>query len=393
MADSTQQAFASGWITDATVNSALQQDLQLAQQVPASGNASTAMLAYLGKVYAQSGLTIDPRSAVTLEDDARWLLDMISPSWDLPAITSVANAAGGQPGISPNTYVSIFGANFAPPGFYDDWSHSVVNGNLPTLLDGVSVKIGDTPAYISGVVSGQINVLVPNVGSGFMPVTVTTSAGASASFTVTSQIVSPAFFAWPNNQPVATHNDATGRFAVQNGTFPALTTIPAKPGEYISLWGTGFGPTNPLPPFGQPVPNGYYPATSPVTVTIGGVAAAVYNNVAVLSPGAAGEYQLGVQNPAFPGKRKLSHGGHHQWRPNAHTHHRGSQLTRLSQCWECRKRWRTHHRCRVTILPSAPDRQTARRNGTGTAMHPDEPGCGTHECAMPLSYPTTGHRY
>jgi uncharacterized protein (TIGR03437 family) len=212
-----------------------------------------------------------------------------------PTITGVSNSAGGQAGAFPSSWVSIYGSNFAPAGFTDFWDKSIVNGKLPTQLDNISVSIGGQPAYVYFVSSGQINVIAPNVGFGSMPVTVTANGTTSAAFTVNSQQYGPAFFPWPNSQPVATHADFT--LAAKNGTFAGATTIPAKPGEAIILWGTGFGPTSPAAPIGVQIPATptYYVAT-PATVTIGGNSAAVY--ATALAGGFAGLYQLVVTVPA-----------------------------------------------------------------------------------------------
>ena len=66
-----------------------------------------------------------------------------------PAITAngVVNAAGLQPVIVPNSWVTIFGTNLASKT--DNWTHAIVNGQLPTSLGGVSVTIGGKPAYVS----------------------------------------------------------------------------------------------------------------------------------------------------------------------------------------------------------------------------------------------------
>jgi uncharacterized protein (TIGR03437 family) len=92
-------------------------------------------------------------------------------------------------------------------------------------------------------------VQAPDGLSGPVDVVVTSPGGTSVPFTTTAQLYSPAFFAWPGNQPVATHADYS--LAVKNSTFPASTTVPAKPGEFITLWGTGFGPANPALPARQ----------------------------------------------------------------------------------------------------------------------------------------------
>jgi uncharacterized protein (TIGR03437 family) len=208
-----------------------------------------------------------------------------------PTVTAVTNAAGRQPGVASGGFVSIYGSNFTPLP-YDDWSKSIINGRLPKQLDGISVTMGDKPAYIYAVTSGQINVQAPDVGNGPVQLVVTTGGGSSAPFATNSQIYSPAFFPWPGNQPVATHLDYS--IAARTGTFPGSTTVPAKPGEVITLWGTGFGPTNPSVPAGQE-PIVAAPTQNPVTVTLGGTPITVLG--AVLSSYAS-VYQVAIQIPA-----------------------------------------------------------------------------------------------
>jgi uncharacterized protein (TIGR03437 family) len=79
-------------------------------------------------------------------------------------------------------------------------------------------------------------------------------------------------------------------YAVQNGTF-SITTVPGKPGEVITLWGTGFGPTAPAAPSGQVVPPGSY-TVSGVTVTLGGQLGTA------LTSGLAGLYQIAIHLPS-----------------------------------------------------------------------------------------------
>src|SRR5205085_12258724 len=105
----------------------------------------------------------------------------------------------------------------------------------------------------------------------------------------------PAFFTWPSNQAVATRQDYS--LAVKNGTFAGSTTVAAKPGDVIILWGTGFGSTTPVVPLGVPVPSDrtYSSAAAP-TVTINNAQATVYG--AALASGYAGLYQVAIQVPA-----------------------------------------------------------------------------------------------
>lgn len=210
----------------------------------------------------------------------------------LPAITSVSNAASGASGAASGAYFSIYGSNFAPAGSaLATWSGWVVNGNLPTSLDGVSVTIGGQAAYIYVVDSTQINAVAPGLTAGPSQVVVTTAAGNSAPFAITAQTLQPAFFPW-GDYAVATRTDYS--YAVPNGTLSVPTTA-AQPGDVIILWGTGFGNTSPLAPIGQEVPPSAY-SVSGVTVTIGGTAAMVYGTA--LASGLAGVYQVAIQVPS-----------------------------------------------------------------------------------------------
>jgi len=217
-----------------------------------------------------------------------------APPSALPIISSangVVNGASFTAGIAPNTWVSIYGTNFSTQtGIW-----TVTNGVLPTSVNGVTVTFDGLPGYVSYVSSTQINVLAPpNLTSQFPMVVVTNSAGSSAPSLVFSSGSMPAFFTWPNNQVVATHADYS--WAVANGTFPGVTTVPAKPGETIILWGTGFGGTAPAAPVGTVVPSSAtYSTTSAPTVQVNLVGATVYG--AALAPGFAGLYQLAFQVP------------------------------------------------------------------------------------------------
>jgi uncharacterized protein (TIGR03437 family) len=209
-----------------------------------------------------------------------------------PVVSSVVNGASFQPGIAANSWVTIKGTNLASQT--GDWSNAIVNGKLPTTLNGVSVSIGGKPAYVYFTSPGQLNVLAPDLSPGSVTVTVTTAAGTSSGFTATASQYGPAFFPWPGNQPVATRQDFS--FAVKPGTFPGATTVAAKPGEVIILWATGFGPTNPAAPAGSATPSDkiYGTATSP-TVTVNGNPVIVFG--AALAPGSAGVYQIAIQVP------------------------------------------------------------------------------------------------
>jgi uncharacterized protein (TIGR03437 family) len=207
-----------------------------------------------------------------------------------PLITAVVNGASAPPGIVPNSWITITGADLSSTT--GTWT--VTNGQLPTSLDGVTVTVGGQPGYIDYVSPNQINLVAPNIGTGPTQVKVTDSLGTSVAFSSTSATFGPAFFLWPGGYAVATYTDFS--LAVKNGTFAGVTTAAAKPGDVLILWGTGFGPTSPSAPVGKVVPsNTTYSTKDPVTVKVGGTSAKVYG--AALAPGFAALYQVAIQVP------------------------------------------------------------------------------------------------
>jgi uncharacterized protein (TIGR03437 family) len=231
----------------------------------------------------------------------------VTPAPILPTIASngVVNGASFQAPIVPGSWVTIAGTNFA--GVTGTWENAIVDGKLPTELDGVQVRIGGKAAFIYYVSPTQINVQAPDVAAGSVPVTVTDGNGNTTSATVTVVQQSPAFFLWAGKYAVATHRDYS--LAVASGTFPGSQTVAAKPGEVLILWATGLGPTNPPVPAGIQVPGDQLYATAPVEVTIGSEPAQVFG--AALSPGYAGLYQVAIQVPGsladgeYPIKAKI----------------------------------------------------------------------------------------
>ena len=206
--------------------------------------------------------------------------------------SGVQSGASYIPGVVPGGWIQIVGANLAQIES-DTWANSIVNGVLPTMLDGVSVSIGGQPAYIYYVSPQQINAIAPNLPAGPATLTVTTAQGTMLPVTVNVAAQAPAFFLWPGNQAVATRQD--GSYAVKAGTFPGATTAAAHPGDVIILWGTGFGATTPPAPQGMATPSGTAYNCSPATVTLGATALTVYG--CALSSGASGLYQVAVQIP------------------------------------------------------------------------------------------------
>ncbi len=205
-----------------------------------------------------------------------------------PVITSVVNGASFLPGVVANSFATILGTNLAST------TDSPKSGQLPDSLDGVTVLFDGMPGAVDYISPTQINVLVPNVTSSSTRVVVTNAGSIGAGVSAPANQFGPAFFGWPENQVIATRQDFS--YAAKSGTFPTLTTVPAKPGEVIILWGSGFGPTTPGAPIGvvTPTDTTYSTSTAP-TITIDNVPATVYG--AALAPGFAGLAQVAIQVP------------------------------------------------------------------------------------------------
>jgi uncharacterized protein (TIGR03437 family) len=205
----------------------------------------------------------------------------------------VVSGASFQPGIVPGSWVTIKGTNLSPVTS-DTWDKAIVDGKLPTSLDGVSVNMGSKDAYVYFISPGQINVQAPDIGTGQVPVMVKTPGGTSLAVTANVTAQAPAFFQWPGSQAVATRN-SDASLAVKDGTFAGATTAAAKPGDVLILWGTGFGPTTPPVAAGIQVPaDKLYSVTA--TVKLGTTDVQVFGGA--LSPGYAGLYQIAIQVPA-----------------------------------------------------------------------------------------------
>ena len=209
----------------------------------------------------------------------------------VPVVTLVVNVAGGSPVIAPNTWVEINGSNLSAPGDARTWQGSdFTGGQMPTKLDGVSVTVNGKSAYIYYISPTQINILTPpDDMPAAVAVVVSTTAGAGAAFTAQAASISPAFFMFGAGPYVAaTHQD--GSYLGPASLYPGTTT-PAQPGEIVTLYANGFGPTSVPVTSGSSTQSGAL-ATLPA-ITIGGLPATVQFAGLVVP----GEFQFNVVVP------------------------------------------------------------------------------------------------
>lgn len=195
-----------------------------------------------------------------------------------PTVTQVQNAASNSLAplpnspIAPGSYFSIYGSNIGPStGTY--WNPYP----LPTSLGGVTaitVTMNGTAyqAYPEFVYSTQINAVMPStVPAGTGTITVTYNGATSTGYPIT---VAPMSFG------IFTINEAgSGPGIFTNAVSYALVTpfSTVKPGDYVTIWGTGLGALpDPSTEQSQAPPQTNICASScPVTVWIGGVQAQV----------------------------------------------------------------------------------------------------------------------
>jgi uncharacterized protein (TIGR03437 family) len=227
-----------------------------------------------------------------------------SPSISSGGITSAGLSNPPVKSLSPNAIVTVFGTNFAPAGTAQQ--SGLVNGQLPTNFDGVCVEFATVRAPIFGVYANQVNVQVPAVTPGNVPVQVITDcdtpqAVASPPVSATAQATAPEFFYFTTSSsgadPIAAIDAVTGGYIGAAGLISGGTFTPAKPGEYLTLFATGFGATNPSFAPGV-LPSGNAPVTAAVSITLGGVTLDPSQILYVGLSQYAGLYQVNLQVPA-----------------------------------------------------------------------------------------------
>ena len=188
----------------------------------------------------------------------------------LPTVTS----------ISANSIISVYGQNMAADGtFRLVKSGDLVDNKLPTELANVCVEVNGTRSPLFFVSPLQLNVQSPTLAAvGPVSVVVITGCGTGSESRsdpefVTMEAFTPAFFVKnfldaSGKNPIATlHQDGINEVG-DPSEIPGAT--PAVPGEFISLFATGFGPTDPSFNAGEvpelEMPPGIAELTNPVSV-------------------------------------------------------------------------------------------------------------------------------
>ena len=236
----------SGNNQSATVETALTAPLVL--KITDSTGAAVPGVVVTFTVSPEGAATVQPSPAITLNDGTVTAMATLGSNSGTITITALSNAlanvtfsltalASNSPAIStggiisaglsnppvkvlsPNAIVTVFGTNFAPAGTAAQ--AALVDGQLPTNLAGVCVQFGAVAAPIFAVYPTQINVQVPTVVPGNVPVQVVTGcntpqAVGSPPVSVPAQATAPEFFYFTTSasgaNPIAAINAVTGGY-------------------------------------------------------------------------------------------------------------------------------------------------------------------------------------
>jgi uncharacterized protein (TIGR03437 family) len=192
------------------------------------------------------------------------------------SISGIANGADYGHAYAPGEILSIFGTGLASA------VQAAGSVPLPVTLAGVAVTVNGVTAPVYSTSPGQLNVQIPYetpVGPG-STLTVQYN-GQTVTYSLDIAATAPAIFTDANRAPVP------------NGT--------AKSGDTLTLYVTGAGalspsvPTGSSPASGTAVANLPKPANQPVTVTVGGISAAI--SFAGVPAGLVGVMQINYQVP------------------------------------------------------------------------------------------------
>ena len=225
--------------------------------------------------------------------------------------------ATGTPAVTqgvPSAIITVFGQDFAPAGTSALAPQLDGDDRLLTNLADTCVEVNGVRSPMFAVVPAQVNAQAPGPDQvGLGPASVVVVRGCSTANEQRSDPeplvladAAPAFFKFANTlegtDPIAaTH--LSGALVGDPSLGAAFT--PAEPGEYISLYGTGFGATDPPVPAGAIplffLPEGLNGAASvppgSASLTIGGLPPDDLAYVGV-SPCCAGLYQVVAKVPA-----------------------------------------------------------------------------------------------
>ncbi len=227
------------------------------------------------------------------------------PNSNVLGLSATVNAASFQTGVAPGMIATIFGTGLTRG------VNGIVSAQTPVLpysINGTSVVVNGIPAplYAIANINGQeqINFQVPWEVQG-LAIPYVPPADVSI-VVINNGVVSPARRAFFSTTfPAILTTDGKQAISVHSDYSLVTTQNPARSGEVITLYGTGFGPVTPLPPTGTPAGSSPLSTMNPApSITINAHNASVL--FAGLSPGSVGLYQFNIVVPDQVGVGNLN---------------------------------------------------------------------------------------
>lgn len=221
------------------------------------GSSPLAVPALQAVFHSINNVTVDGRGVIYFADQGNLRVVELTPSTSLSPIISgviAPGAFGAGSTLTPGGWVEIYGDRLST--VTRTWSANDFNGPIaPTVLSGVSVRIGGVNAHVQAISPGQINAVVPEgVTSGNAAIEVINVRGPGV--TVTSDplamveaeraayLLAPPALSRDNKQYVAAILP-NGAFAAPLGLLPGTNSRRARTSDRLVVYGVGFGPTNP----------------------------------------------------------------------------------------------------------------------------------------------------
>ena len=272
------------------------------------GDDSGGAPAYSSRLRFPSWVAIAPNGGLYVVDNQNHKIKLLTPSQDsvqptqTPSINSgqvtTAAAFGASPNIAPGSWIEIFGVNYALNA--RSWTSGDFTGNAaPVSLDGIWATIAGKFTYVSYVSPNQMNVQVPSdVPPGPQNVVVGTPGGTSRAYPINVKAAQPGFWAPPifniNGKQYLGAILPDGKYALPANSVAGIESRPARPGEILVAYGTGFGTVNPPVIAGQIVtqPNSL---DLPLSIQFGGASATT--SYAGLAVNYVGLYQFNIAVP------------------------------------------------------------------------------------------------
>ncbi len=211
----------------------------------------------------------------------------------IASTVALVNAASYDTKIAPGSIAALFGSNLTT-----QQAEAATSLPLPTSLAGLSVKINGITAPLFYASASQVNLQVPsgvNVGTVTVEVFNGSSPTPIASGTASVVDAAPGIFtvdATGRNQAAVLNSDYS--INADFDRFPG--SRPEASGNFVIIYATGIGATNPQVADGQAAPSSPLAlATDTTTVTIGGLQAQVL--FSGLAPGFVGLWQINAILP------------------------------------------------------------------------------------------------